>query len=47
MKTEEGLLAAANFLGQANVCEQMFVNTNTTNEYTARTNTKLCSRGFP
>jgi hypothetical protein len=47
MKTEEGLLAAANFLNQATVCEQMFMNTNTTNEYTAHTNTKLCSRGFP
>lgn len=46
MKTEEALAQAANFLSQAQTCEAMFERTNTTNEFTAKTNTKLCSRGF-
>lgn len=46
MKTEGALAKAADFLGQAQLCEQMFMNTNTTGEYTAPTNRKMESRGF-
>lgn len=46
MKTEGALAKAADFLGQAQMCEQVFMNTNTTNEYTAPTNHKMLSRGF-
>jgi hypothetical protein len=45
-KNEASLAKAADFLGQAMVCEQMFLNTNTTNEFTAPVNEKLSSRGF-
>lgn len=46
MKTESALAKAADFLAQAMVCEQMYVQTNTTNEFTAPTNTKIDARGF-
>jgi hypothetical protein len=46
MKTEGALAKAADFLGQAQMCEQAFMNTNTTNEYTAPVNSKMTSRGF-
>lgn len=46
MKTESGLQAAAQFLSQAQLCEAMYVDTNTTNEFTAPTNRKMESRGF-
>jgi hypothetical protein len=46
MKTEGALAQAANFLGQAQMCEQIFMNTNTTGEYTAPVNEKLHARGF-
>ncbi len=45
-KSEGALVKAADFLGQANYCEQMFMNTNTTNEFTAPVNGKLTDRGF-
>jgi hypothetical protein len=46
MKTESALAKAADFLTQAQMCEQMFINTNTTNEFTAPVTDKLSSRGF-
>lgn len=46
MKGEAALAKAADFLGQAQLCEQMFMNTNTTGEFTAPTNHKMESRGF-
>lgn len=46
MKTEESLAKAADFLGQAQICEAMFVNTNTTGEFTAPVNRKIEARGF-
>lgn len=46
MKSEEALAKSADFLGQAQICELNFVNTNTTNEFTAPTNTKMEARGF-
>jgi hypothetical protein len=46
MKTESALLKAADFLAQAMMCENVFVQTNTTNEFTAPTNRKMESRGF-
>lgn len=46
MKTEPALVKAADFLGQAQLCEQMFINTNTTNEFTAPVTDKLSARGF-
>jgi hypothetical protein len=46
MKSEAALAKAADFLQQALVCENMFVQTNTTNEFTAPTNSKISVRGF-
>ena len=46
MKTEGALAKAADFLGQAQMAEQVFMNTNTTNEYTAPMNRKFTARGF-
>ncbi len=46
MKTDEAMAKAADFLNQAALCEVMFVNTNTTNEFTAPANTKMEARGF-
>jgi len=46
MKTESALAQAANFLSQAQMCEQSYMNTNTTNEYTAPVNRELSERGF-
>ena len=46
MKTEGALAKAADFLSQAQVCEGMFVDTNTTNEFTAPVNRKMEARGF-
>lgn len=46
MKTESALAKAADFLSQAMLCENMFVQTNTTNEFTAPTNRKMEARGF-
>lgn len=46
MKNEAALAKAADFLTQALMCEQMFMQTNTTGEFTAPTNEKLASRGF-
>lgn len=46
MKTEEALQKSADFLAQAMLAENMYVQTNTTNEFTAPANTKLASRGF-
>ena len=46
MKTEGALAKAADFLVQAQMCEAMFVDTNTTNEFTAPTNRKMAARGF-
>lgn len=46
MKTEEALAKSADFLAQAMMAEQVFVNTNTTNEFTAVNNEKLSARGF-
>ena len=46
MKAEGALAKAADFLVQAQMCEQNFMNTNTTNEYTAPVNRKMEARGF-
>jgi hypothetical protein len=46
MKTEEALAKAADFLNQTMLCEQVYMNTNTTNEFTAPTNRKMEARGF-
>lgn len=46
MKTESGQAAAAQFFSHAQLCEANFVNTNTTNEFTAPVNRKMESRGF-
>lgn len=46
MKTEGALAKAADFLLQAQMAEQVFMNTNTTQEFTAPTNRKLEARGF-
>lgn len=46
MKTEPALAKAADFLSQAQMCEQTFINTNTTNEFTAAVVDKMTSRGF-
>lgn len=46
MKTEAALVKAADFLNQMKMCEAVYVNTNTTGEFTAPTNTKLETRGF-
>lgn len=46
MKTESGQAAAAQFFSLAQLCENNFVNTNTTNEFTAPVNRKMESRGF-
>jgi len=46
MKTESALVKAADFLAQAMLCENIFMQTNTTNEFTAPTNRKIESRGF-
>jgi hypothetical protein len=46
MKTEGALVKAADFLDQAQMAEAVFVNTNTTNEFTAPTNCKMEARGF-
>lgn len=46
MKTESAVAKAADFLAQAMMCENMFLQTNTTNEFTPDTNGKIESRGF-
>lgn len=46
MKTEGAMAKAADFLSQAQICESMFVDTNTTNEFTAPVNRKMEARGF-
>lgn len=46
MKTEAALTKAADFLGQSLLAEQVFMNTNTTHEFTAPVNVKLYERGF-
>lgn len=46
MKNEASLAKSADFLVQAQICEQSFINTNTTHEFTAPVNEKLSSRGF-
>jgi hypothetical protein len=46
MKTESALVKAADFLAQAMLAENIFMQTNTTNEFTAPTNRKIESRGF-
>jgi hypothetical protein len=46
MKTEEALAKSADFYTQAQIAEQNFINTNTTNEFTAVNNEKLTARGF-
>lgn len=46
MKNETALAKAADFLVQAQMCEQSFINTNTTNEFTAPVTDKLSARGF-
>jgi hypothetical protein len=46
MKTEGALAKAADFLSQSMMCEQVFMNTNTTHEFTAPVNMKLYERGF-
>ena len=46
MKTESALVKAADFLAQAMLCENIFMQTNTTGEFTAPTNRKIESRGF-
>lgn len=46
MKTESALQAAAQFLTHAQMCEGVYVDTNTTNEFTAPTNRKMEARGF-
>lgn len=46
MKTEEAMAKSVDFLGQATLAENLFIQTNTTNEFTAPTNEKMASRGF-
>ena len=46
MKTEAALAQAANFLVQAQMAENSFMNTNTTQEFTAPVNRKMEARGF-
>jgi hypothetical protein len=46
MKTESAVAKATDFLAQAMMAENMFINTNTTNEFTAVNNEKLSARGF-
>lgn len=46
MKGEAEQAKALDFFNQAAICEAMFERTNTTREFTPRTNTKLCGRGF-
>lgn len=46
MKTEGALAKAADFLMQAQMAEQAFMSTNTTQEFTAPANRKLEARGF-
>jgi hypothetical protein len=46
MKTEGALAKAADFLVQAQMCENAYMNTNTTQEFTAPVNRKMEARGF-
>lgn len=46
MKTESAVAKATDFLAQALMAENFFVQTNTTNEFTAPTNAKMFARGF-
>lgn len=46
MATEVGAAKATHFLALATMAEDLFIQTNTTNEFTPDTNDKLASRGF-
>ena len=46
MKTEGALVKAADFLLQAQMAENSFMDSNTTQEFTAPTNRKMEARGF-
>ena len=46
LKSEDAMVKAADFLGQAQMAEAVYMNTNTTNEFTAPTNQKMEARGF-
>jgi hypothetical protein len=46
MKTESAVAKATDFLAQAMMAENMFVQTNTTGEFTAPVNDKMLARGF-
>lgn len=44
--SETGATKATHFLALASIAEELYVQTNTTNEFTAPTNDKMASRGF-
>lgn len=46
MKTESAVAKAADFLAQTALAESLYVQTNTTGEFTAPTNDKMFARGF-
>lgn len=46
MKSEVGIAKAAEFLAQATYCEQHYINTNSSGEFTAPTTWKMVARGF-
>jgi len=45
-KTDAQVAKAKDFMNQAVTAEQVFMNTNTTNEYSSKNNTRLQGRGF-
>lgn len=47
MKTEAAVAKSNDFLAKAALAEQVFVDTNTTHEFTARETDKLSQKGFP